>query len=533
MLIKILYRVLIALALLFTVILAVLGLFVHMEVDFASMTEGLTNKLTSPATTIPLALILTTINVIVTTLFYRNATNKKCRRFNISVLCAVIICIVLGVSWLMGNSYDPVGDQKHVWETASLILQNRGKEVNLSYYKTYSQQKIICLMMMLFIKIFQNNGLLAYRIFCLICASLIIFLGGKQAYHLSGREEAGTASAIMLVEFIPIVLYSTYVYGTLPSLCFTLLAFYAVTRLIQTQRLYWLVVELVAIPLMYAFYTATMIAMIAIMVVLILYAVVSFQKRNSRVAIAALFGAVLPFFLVCGIRVAAGNIFCQYTGLNPNEDTLPATAWIRMGLTSDSDLGPGGYDASNVGLFQDKGSDTEKTDAAARKEIHSALEDYRNGSRPMTFFWKKTETQWLDPWFNGLTMTVYSPDPEKMGILAPLFVPLTLERIQRCLLALMNVCYCMASLYLILQIRNKKPRLETLLLPLYFVGGFVFQLFWETKGRYCFPYYVCLLILAGIATASLEQFLVRRYEAMRDRKKLKERASAQLSKKTK
>ena len=405
--------------------------------------------------------------------------------------------------------------------------------MNLSYYKTYSQQKIICLMMMLFIKIFQNNGLLAYRIFCLICASLIIFLGGKQAYHLSGREEAGTASAIMLVEFIPIVLYSTYVYGTLPSLCFTLLAFYAVTRLIQTQRLYWLVVELVAIPLMYAFYTATMIAMIAIIVVLILYAVVSFQKRNSRVAIAALFGAVLPFFLVCGIRVAAGNIFCQYTGLNPNEDTLPATAWIRMGLTSDSDLGPGGYDASNVGLFQDKGSDTEKTDAAARKEIHSALEDYRNGSRPMTFFWKKTETQWLDPWFNGLTMTVYSPDPEKMGILAPLFVPLTLERIQRCLLALMNVCYCMASLYLILQIRNKKPRLETLLLPLYFVGGFVFQLFWETKGRYCFPYYVCLLILAGIATASLEHFLVRRYEAMRDRKKLEERASAQLSKKTK
>jgi hypothetical protein len=59
------------------------------------------------------------------------------------------------------------------------------------------------------------------------------------------------------------------------------------------------------------------------------------------------------------------------------------------------------------------------------------------------------------------------------------------------------------------------------------VGGFVFQLIWETKGRYCFPYYVCLLILAGIATASLEQFLERRYRAMRGRKKLEEKASAQ------
>jgi hypothetical protein len=151
----------------------------------------------------------------------------------------------------------------------------------------------------------------------------------------------------------------------------------------------------------------------------------------------------------------------------------------------------------------------------------------------MKFFWHKTEAQLLDPWFGGLTMNVYSLEPAKVGLLTPSFTPQTLGRVQRCLLALMNVCYCMASLYLILQIRNKKPRLETLLLPLYFVGGFVFQLFWETKGRYCFPYYVCLLILAGIATASLEQFLVRRYEAMRDRKMLEERASAQLSKKTK
>ena len=127
----------------------------------------------------------------------------------------------------------------------------------------------------------------------------------------------------------------------------------------------------------------------------------------------------------------------------------------------------------------------------------------------MTFFKDKTEIQWLDPWFNGLTMTVNSLDPEVMGILAPLFTTHIMRRVQRCLLALMNVCYCMASLYLILQIRHRKPCLETLLLPLYFVGGFVFQLFWEAKGRYCFPYYVCLLILAGIATASLEQFLIK------------------------
>ncbi|MDD6449654.1 MAG: hypothetical protein PUF78_08055, partial [Lachnospiraceae bacterium] len=334
--------------------------------------------------------------------------------------------------------------------------------------------------MTFFIKAFRDNGLIAFRVFSWLCAVLVVFLGACLAYRLSGREEAGTATAIMLTEFVSITLYSTYIYGTLPSLCFALMAFYAVTLLIQTKKPIWLFAELLSCALMYTFYTGTLIAMVAIAIILIVFSIFSLLNKDKNATVTAIIGAILPFLLAGGIRVVAGEVFYLKTGLSPKEDSLPASTWVRMGLTSNAFLGPGGYDASNVELFQDNGSDTEKTDAAARKEIHRALEDYRNGSRPMTFFWKKTETQWLDPWFNGLTMTVYSPDPEKMGILAPLFVPLTLERIQRCLLALMNVCYCMASLYLILQIRNKKPRLETLLLPLYFVGGFVFQLFWET-----------------------------------------------------
>ena len=533
MLVKILYRVLIALALVFTVILAALGLFVHMEVYFASMAEALIRVSGHPIKAIAFAFILLAINTLIVAAFYINANDKKMRRFHLSVFCTAAICSVLGAIWVKEYSYNLVGDQKDVWDAATLLAQYKGEEADLVYFKVYPQQKIMCLAMTFFVKAFRDNGLIAFRVFSWLCAVLVVFFGACLAYRLSGREEAGTATAIMLTEFVSITLYSTYIYGTLPSLCFTLMSFYAVTLLIQTKKPIWLFAELLSCALMYTFYTGTLIAMVAIAIILIVFSIFSLLNKDKNATVTAIIGAILPFLLAGGIRVVAGEVFYLKTGLSPKEDSLPASTWVRMGLTSNAGIGPGGYDGSHEILFAENDFNEERTDAIAKENIRKAMEDYLDGKRSMKFFWHKTETQWLDPWFGGLTMNVYSLEPAKVGLLTPFFTPQTLGRVQRCLLALMNVCYCMASLYLILQIRNKKPRLETLLLPLYFVGGFVFQLFWETKGRYCFPYYVCLLILAGIATASLEQFLVRRYEAMRDRKKLKERASAQLSKKTK
>jgi hypothetical protein len=83
----------------------------------------------------------------------------------------------------------------------------------------------------------------------------------------------------------------------------------------------------------------------------------------------------------------------------------------------------------------------------------------------------------------------------------------------------MNLGYLMSALYMILLIKKREVRIESILLPLYFIGGFAFQLFWETKGRYCFPYYVCLLILAGIAINSIEQNIHRSIKARREKER--------------
>ena len=57
-----------------------------------------------------------------------------------------------------------------------------------------------------------------------------------------------------------------------------------------------------------------------------------------------------------------------------------------MGITSNANLGPGGYDGSNVGLFYGNESNSAKTDIAAKKGIRNALIAFRNRDCSLTLF---------------------------------------------------------------------------------------------------------------------------------------------------
>lgn len=407
----------------------------------------------------------------------------------------------------------------------ALIADGKGNTGDLSYFQIYPHQETLTLVISVFVRVFRSGGLDAFQVFCLVCADLCLYWGAMIALRLSGQEKAGTMTLLFLLEFVSIFLYAKYVYGTLPSLCFSLGAFYFIVCWVQEHRLSHLLAGLAFTALMYIFYTGTLIAMIAIVVILVLDAIQQ-NRTEKKSKLLSLTGSAIALIIVLTILVSSGKIFTYKTELADNSG-MPATAWILMGITSQSDYGAGGYDGSSVQLYQSCGENTALTTAVTQGAIKEAIREYLDGRRPLYFFVDKTIAQWNDPWFNSLTMTINSVD--KVQVLSSTFTPAVLERIDKALLALMNLGYLMSALYMALQIRKREVKLETLLLPLYFIGGFVFQLFWETKGRYCFPYYVCLLILAGIATAPLEQLLVRRFGTMRGKGKREEKDSVQSS----
>ena len=504
---KVIYRIVIALAVLATAILAILSLHVHMQPDFIDFPEALTAVSSNPFIMLLGAAAFIAINLAIINIAFLYTLSPK-RRMTIFFLVCLCAEIAAGAVWLQNYAIRPVSDQANVWNMAGLFDAHMGQKGDMVYFKAYSQQKAIVILMSVFIRIFGSDGLFAYRCFCLFCAASCVLLGGMLAYRISGREKAGCMASLLLTEFVPLILYSAYVYGTIPSICLMLIAFYSVIRLFQTGRTVYLIPEVISCGCMYAFYTGTLIAIIAIIFTSIYFVISSGRKMNGKMSVMIIIGTVLSLLLTFTINKGAGYYFEVKSGLSADEDHLPAAAWILMGMESNPVIGPGGYDGSNLDLFYKNNQNTKLTNAAAKKEIFQLFNEYRSGKRDGSFFIGKTITQWTDPWYGGLTMTIYNKvDSDDLGNLTPLFVPDTLERIQAFLSMLMISTYLVVLFYLIKLIFGKNISQSSLLLPVYIVGGFVFQLFWETKSRYCLPYYICMLILAGIGMICFMEWL--------------------------
>ena len=84
----------------------------------------------------------------------------------------------------------------------------------------------------------------------------------------------------------------------------------------------------------------------------------------------------------------------------PYSTGMPASATVLMGIHSGTYYGPGGFDGSSWNLFWD----TTAANAAAVKGIGEYWNTYLHNPKEVKFFLQKTAWQWLDPWFEALTM---------------------------------------------------------------------------------------------------------------------------------
>ena len=187
---------------------------------------------------------------------------------------------------------------------------------------------------------------------------------------------------------------------------------------------------------------------------------------------------------------------------------MPASATVLMGIHSGTYYGPGGYDASSWKLFWANNYDTNATSAAAVKGIREYIATYLHNPKEVKFFLQKTAWQWLDPWFEALTMN--GPSITVAGgagwLATALAGGVLFTPVQALLRALLTFVYLFAGIGTLELRRKTDGSVWAQLLGIAFFGGFLFQLVWETKSRYCFPFFVFLLPLAALGfTAALRR----------------------------
>ena len=490
-------------ALCFLIPLFIGSLFVSRAVDFETIAEVTLETRKNPIVSAVFALIILFALIVIISNFRKIETSGQWKlAYAVIGLCCIAIAIG-GAWWITANPHTPKADQLRVWTAAVELAQGNGAiNTEMSYFWEYPQQKNMAVIMSIAAKL-CGCSIEAYSVLNLlfiIGTVIVISLCVKTA---SNRPDMTMIVAVLLTAFIPMTLYSRFMYGSVAAVFFTALSAYGITVYFAREKLSMLIMPILLIPVSVMLYQGELIFLISASMVLIIG--IMLKGKNKRDLLVCFLSIIVILALTFILTIATDSIFNRKLGVVENGgDGIPASCHILMGLQDEEGNMPGNYNGYSRNVYHELNGDTAEVDRQARAQIRENINQFTSGQRSPIFFLKKTNSQWLDPWFGGLTMTVYGVETEDAAWNA--FVSGgTLKLIQKLIYLLMVLIYGSSACYIFVRLRRKETGCIISYLPsIYFIGGFIFQFIWESKSRYCYPYYIALFPMAmgGIISAS-------------------------------
>ena len=427
------------------------------------------------------------------------------------VLC--LLWMVAALLWVVGIGLQQEVDCKDVVDAAKLFARGNYRPMRNPYFSAYPYQLAVCLFLEAIIRLIPGVDInLFMQVFNVLLSTCTMGLLAALAAEVFEDGRVRRCTQVMLMAFVPFLLFNTYVYGTVPMLFLVSLGLVCFVRYVRTRRVVFAVVYALA---MGAAYAAKQNALIPMLAVLILSALHAMQTRDVKLVVCALLalalGAGLSRFAVWQYELRSG----MQLGA-----PISALARLVMGLQESATCAGwfNGYTAPLIDL---------SVTAEMQKEIASAdlavrlAELSADPGMALAFFRDKYLSQWLEPgystlwygfrceWlgrFNGLAAMLYRENSP-----VRLFVEGYMNLYQQTMYA-MAVVGAAASV-------KRRGDVAALVLPVTVIGGFLFHMLFEAKSQYIFVYAVYLMPLAGYGLSVTGAWLGRLWERGREIKR--------------
>lgn len=404
------------------------------------------------------------------------------------------VCVAIGVLSILivlAGQYYPKYDQMHVVEAAARLNQNVYSDFEPGdYLFVFPFQTGTVLYFQLLSFLFGNMNHVAFQIVNCLWIALTYYLFMKISGILWEEKEhpykAGVA--IMGLLFLPYLLYASFLYGTVVGMAFAVLSFYMMFLYEQNPKVHYLLICGLSMGIATVVKSNYMIFMIA-EVIYLLMKLTSDKTAGLKKALPkmVLIIVLLGFFFIGRFGVDA---YIKSMNGGAEVKGIPMTAWIAMGL-QDGKGAPGWYNGYNNAVYIENDFDYDKTAAAVMDEIKRIVTGYpKDIQTSISFFVKKVSSQWNNPTFQSLWILEERDGKDGLEWL--------LHGIGRYLYIFwVNLLqtWILAGTFLYAVLRFKKSSMEEIILPITFIGGFVFHLFWEAEGLYAILYFPLLLPL--------------------------------------
>jgi len=428
-----------------------------------------------------------------------------------------IILFALMVIFIMITNFSPKADQGTILRVVdNMYNQNFSDFEKTGYIGRYPHQKGLVIFLFLLRGILGSFNFRAFQIMNVFSFIIYLYCMVNITRILFPKERFAKYLTIFLILFFPVALYTTFVYGNLMGLAFSLLSIlFLLKYYFENKKIIYILLSPMFISLAIIFKQNYLIFLIGILVYLAIK-IIS-DKNVKPLKFAAL------FIIVQLLSSFAINSFLEnYTGIELS-DGAPSSSYIAMGLQWPTSRAPGWYNAYNENTYRKNNYDTEAANRESIENIKESLKKFYNEpSYALEFFSKKINSQWNNPSFQsfwiGQTTCI-----NRQHNFSPLINNIYFEKTNVILTDILNILQTLilagALLFVILD--HKTITMEHLIFPIIFIGGFIFHIFWEAKAQYTISYFVLLLPYAAKGYNTITDKLMMFVKIYKETKQIK------------
>lgn len=415
------------------------------------------------------------------------------------VSCLLLLFLLF---FIAATQIRPHGDQLAI-SNAAVGLRTYDFELfqDGSYFVYWPFQSRIVVFLWGFFKLFGNLNYFAFQIMNAFCILFSFNLLAKTAGRLGivHGKNGEMLSFLGCAMFLPYLFYVTFIYGNIIGLTFMIAAVWMLVRYVQEHKFRDLAGMILFCAIGVWLKNTYLIFMAAILVFLL----VDLWRERRVVNIAGAIGVVIAVSLLGNLSDALVERRLGFA----LTDGSPMIAWITMAFGEDEEGNPVKFDGYNRDVYLDNDQDTEKAAQEATQELKRRLSALMEDPLHMLrFMQKKVAIAWNEPTHESL---VANNRPESAIERSKLTLFLLREDEKSPVVEYMNVFQGMLLMGVLMWIllKGRSSDIFALLPAVIFIGGFLFQLFWETYSQYTLQYYLIVIPYAVNGFVEMEKVL--------------------------
>ena len=389
----------------------------------------------------------------------------------------LFVIFLLGTIWVFSTQYVPGSDQMDVVSSAEKL---RSGETNMlepgGYLDRYNNQLGLAIIEYYLGAFWGDFNLMAFQLLNVVGLTLLYKKIVDILEHTDTSRLIQICALICGVGFFPLIMYTSFVYGTIWSVTLALLTFDMECKFLNDYR--WWRIPLCALYMAFAIQVKNNVWILFI--ALEIYTLIFLLEDKEKIIRSA-----VMLFAVCLVALVVSKMpkywISQKTGYELDQG-ITSWAFIAMGL-QEGDKAPGWWNTYNYESYDQNSFNSYAQSIEAKAEIQKSIDHFKSDKGyAYRFFIKKIASMWTEPTYQSFWISqirnhrVTLPDwiEKSMTVQGYTVAARMLDCVQPIFLL---------GILLWIIFEEKEAFNKHSLFLLAFLGGFIFHLFWEEEDN--------------------------------------------------